>query len=204
MAWELYNAQRFTEGAEQAAEATRIHEQLGDWLAFGETLTTLSRIQYNSNNLSAATATIAQAVAILDDHGDDRARLLAQAYQGALFQLADRPEDATAVLEGVLQQAESTPAREPVAMLAGNYLVCARMDLDDRSGHQLVQASIAAALRLNEEELVVRGYANLAEGLAYLHDYHWLRTLVPEGLAYAAQRDFAPTATWSTRTAATS
>lgn len=133
MAWELYNAQRFTEGAEQAAEATRIHEQLGDWLAFGETLTTLSRIQYNSNNLSAATATIAQAVAILDDHGDDRARLLAQAYQGALFQLADRPEDATAVLEGVLQQAESTPGREPVAMLAGNYLVCARMDLDDRS-----------------------------------------------------------------------
>lgn len=191
VAWELHNAQRFTEGAEQAAEAVRIRDQLGDRLALGEALMTLSRMQYNSNKLAASVATIARAVAILEDHGDDRSRLLAQAYQGALLQLADRPEKAMAALDGVLQQAESTPGCEPVAVLARNYLGCARMDVDDRSGRELLLASIAAARRLDEQELVVRGYGNLSEGLAYLHDYDGLRTLVPEGLAYASQRDFA-------------
>jgi DNA-binding CsgD family transcriptional regulator/tetratricopeptide (TPR) repeat protein/energy-coupling factor transporter ATP-binding protein EcfA2 len=190
IAWELYNAHRFDDGAAQALAAVSLRRTLGEPVAHGQALVSLSRLQYNSNDASAAMESIEQATQLLGESGETGPALRASIYHGALLELVDRPAEAITVLERAVQVAERSRSYG-LRALASNYLGCARMDLDDPSGISLLEDSITSARALDQQEIAVRGYVNLCEGLAYLQDHERLRRYVPEGRRYAAERDFA-------------
>jgi DNA-binding CsgD family transcriptional regulator len=189
-AWELANAHRFLDAAEQAQRAVRHREQLGDPVALSTARVSLSRVLYLANRPHESLASVERAVADAQLADDSGALAAAEVWHGGVLQLLDRPHDAIAVLERAHALAAAHGSPELVS-LALNYLGGSRTDLDDPGGVSLLEQSIQIALGVDHQEHAVRGYANIAEALAYLADYDRLRRYVRDGLAYARERDFA-------------
>lgn len=189
-AWELGNAHRFRDGAEQGRLAVQHREALGDPVALAVARVSLSRLLYLANRPQESLQTVEQAVADARRGNDVGAQAVAEVWHGGVLQLLDRSHDAIAVLERAQALAERAGRRELVA-LALNYLGGSRSDLDDPEGVSLLERSIVIAKEVDHQEHAVRGYANIAQALAYFADYDRLRRYVPEGLAYAHERDFA-------------
>lgn len=189
-AWELANAHRFLDGARQAERAVVHREELGDPVALGVARVSLSRLLYLGNRPQESLDSVEQAIADLEHTGDRRALAMAQVWRGGVLQLLDRPREAIAALEPTRALADEAGSPELVA-LALNYLGSSRTDLDDPEGISLLERSIEIAREVDHQEYAVRGYANIAEALAYMADYDRLRRFVRDGLAYARERDFA-------------
>lgn len=189
-AWELANAHRFLDGARQAERAVAHREELGDPVALGVARVSLSRLLYVANRPQESLSSVERAIADLEHAGNPRALAMAEVWRGGVLQLLDRPREAIAVLERARTLADQADSPELVS-LALNYLGGSRTDLDDPDGVRLLERSLEIAREVGHQEYAVRGYANIVEALAYVADYDRLRRFVPEGLAYARERDFA-------------
>jgi ATP/maltotriose-dependent transcriptional regulator MalT len=186
--WQLYAAQRFVDAVDRAEQAVRLHEQLGDPVALGETLVALSRSAFMADRPTVATETIERAVGVLAGTDDVSARAYATTYQGAVLALTDQQEAALPLLAQARELAEPAD-RKDLEALCLNYVGCALVDLGDAQGVDMLRASLTLAQALSHYEYVARAYTNLGEALYQLNDFPALESCIAEGVPYCVEHE---------------
>jgi DNA-binding CsgD family transcriptional regulator/tetratricopeptide (TPR) repeat protein len=186
--WQLYAAQRWSEAVAVAGQAAALWERLGDAVALGETLVTLSRSAYMADRPGEAMRSVERAEQVLARTGNAEALGHAQSSRASLLALTDRQEAALVILPAARDLAERVGRTDLVAHSL-NYLGVARVDLGDPGGIDDLRASLGLSLSIPHHEYAARAYTNLGEALYQLRAYGALEALIAEGLPYVEERD---------------
>ena len=187
-AWELHNAHRLQESVAQGRRAQLFYRSCGDRVAEAMALVRLTRPLFLSGEPDEARA-CAQRAVDLTEHADPHQAAQALASLGSLCAL---DIDTTAAL-GPLTRAREIANRLGDAEIEStclNYLAQCdpRRSTDDSV--RLLHESLAVAVRGDAQEMIARGYTNLAEVLYRCGDYDALERLLDEGLAFAEEHGF--------------
>jgi DNA-binding CsgD family transcriptional regulator/tetratricopeptide (TPR) repeat protein len=188
-AWELYNAARFEEAVTAGAAAVEAYEQLGETVACGEALLSLSRHVYMTGRTDDAIQAVARAIELLEPVLPAPALANAFAQQGALLALTGRAEEAMGILVRAGELADQAQRPDLVALTL-NYLGISVCDLEGPVGLGHLRHSLALALSHGEHEAAARAYTNLGEMLYRFGRYEELAHCITEGLAFTRERGF--------------
>jgi DNA-binding CsgD family transcriptional regulator/tetratricopeptide (TPR) repeat protein len=188
--WVLYNLSRFDKAVARAREVVRLRERLGDPVALGEALTTLSRTLYMVNDPAGSEQAVTRAVALLEPLGDLPRLAYAYTYLAAILKLTDRLDEAIARARQALELGERTGQQDVVAHSL-NYLGYALLDRGDPGGAEHLWRAVTIARAAHHYEHAQRSYTNLVEGLYRLGRFDELDEPIALGLAYAREYGFA-------------
>ena len=188
-AWALNNLNEQRASAEEAEEAVRLWEAIGDERRLSHGLVILSRQQRATERPADARAAARRALALLESAGDSAGHALARMNVGALDILLDREEAGLPLVEESLAMAVRVGAAELVA-LGHNYRGLARMLLGDADGAADLRHSIELARSIGSHEAVMRGFHNLVEGLWRLGRFVEAAAELDQAESYGRDRDF--------------
>ena len=188
-AWALNNLNEQRASAEEAEEAVRLWEAIGDERRLSHGLVILSRQQRATERPADARAAARRALALLESAGDSAGHALARMNVGALDILLDREEAGLPLVEESLALAVRVGAAELVA-LGHNYRGLARMLLGDPDGAADLRHSIELARSIGSHEAVMRGFHNLVEGLWRLGRFGEAAAELDQAESYGRDRDF--------------
>jgi DNA-binding CsgD family transcriptional regulator/tetratricopeptide (TPR) repeat protein len=143
-------------------DSVALHRALGDAPLLGAALRWLSRIQWvATGELSEATRTADEAIAVLDETDDVTLRAMAYSSRAQLEMLANRNESAMAI--GTTAVALARQAAEPsiLAHALNNLGVC-QWRLHNVDGPRNLDEALRIAAAANEVEEVCRAHVNTA------------------------------------------
>ena len=186
--YECYLTDRLAEALAARQEALECWRQDGDALRIGDTLRWLSRLYWYLTRNEEAGAAGRAAVEVLER--EPAGPELAMAYSN-LAQLAMLADDTPGAVEWGAQAvrlAEDIGAAE-IVVHALNNIGAALASAGQQRGRELLEQSLAAALKQGMEEHVARAYTNLMTTAVMWRDCTAARAYGEAGVAYCAERD---------------
>jgi ATP/maltotriose-dependent transcriptional regulator MalT len=187
-AWELHNANRFSEALDYGEQAVARYAGLDDPVALGEAGVRLSRYCYLAGDTARAELVARVAVGVLEPAGSVPATAYAMTYHGAILALGGDAR-AGATLARARELATGC-GRTDLVELCLNYQSLALPDLTADGRIALLRESLDLAMTHGHHEHVARGYTNLGE-LLYRHGrLAELERCLADGLAFTRDRGF--------------
>jgi DNA-binding CsgD family transcriptional regulator/tetratricopeptide (TPR) repeat protein len=188
-AQESYWTGRSADAVASQRRAVELRRQLGDAEALGAALRWLSRMQWWEGDTVAAEASAQEAIAILEAGAPDTATLaLAYSAHAQLIMLALRDREAVGIAEHAVALARRL-GEDAVLSHALNNLGTSLQRLDDPRGKELIEESLAVAMRVGADEHACRAYVNRAWLAVDDHDYTEAAQVLEEGITFSEARE---------------
>ncbi|WP_430780125.1 ATP-binding protein [Actinoplanes sp. G11-F43] len=190
---EAYAEESYTLGLSEPAlvaqrEAVALRRGLPDRVALGLALRRLSRVHWYWGDRPAAETSAVEAVDVLTDAGDDAALAFGLSNQSQLHALGGQIDAAVTSGERAIALARVT-GPPGVLSHALNNVGYALWDRDDPRGRELLEESLAVAVRAGEADHACRAYTNLAWHLIDELSFREAGELLDEGMAYAERTE---------------
>jgi DNA-binding CsgD family transcriptional regulator/tetratricopeptide (TPR) repeat protein len=190
-AWTLSNLHRFDEAVEAATAAVTCRQQLQDPVAHGRALIVASHMHYNANDLQAAVTSAEEAVALLEQYGDEEHQVEGLVARAMAYALLEEPADLALELTERAVEVTRDLGRPDLRSLALNYRAVAQC----AGGGQPDPADFREAIRLafdsGELELAARAYTNLSFELLLSNEpSQRAMPVLDEALAFVEDHDF--------------
>jgi DNA-binding CsgD family transcriptional regulator/tetratricopeptide (TPR) repeat protein len=186
-AYELYITDQIEPAIEARLRALAERTVLGDGLRCGDNLRWLSRLSWFVPRGEDARRYAAQAIEVLETHPPGRELAWAYSNQAQLCMLALDVEGARRWAPLAIELGQTVGDIEVVAH-ALNNLGTAALIVDDETGVELLENSLALALDAGLEEPAARAYANLGSESVMHRRYDAAVRTLEAGIAYCDER----------------
>jgi ATP/maltotriose-dependent transcriptional regulator MalT len=194
-AYECYLTGQF-EGAEQAIQASlQIWRQSGRPERVGHALRMLSRLVWTLGQRPVAEAYATEAVQILEALPAEAELAMAYSNKANLAMLAEHHAEAIDWGEKAIALAEQVGDSKTLIHALNNVGI-AHLARGHEHGWALLKQSLQLALELGLEEHAARAYTNLAYCALSARDYPRAREYLEAGIAYCAEHDLDPWASF--------
>lgn len=189
-AYECYLTNQIKEAIMYQTKALKIWKGKNEVEQIGNSLRFLSRLWWFEGNHDQAESYAAQAVAVLDGQQASKAQAMAYSNMAQLKMLSDRTEECVYWGEKAIAIAGTLDDEETLAH-ALNSMGSALMVTQSgtKKGIQLLNQSLAIALRNSYHEHVARAYAALGSNAVTIKDYVFGKKTLEEGISYCEERD---------------
>jgi DNA-binding CsgD family transcriptional regulator len=168
--------------------ALGIRQQEGNVEAIGRNLFWMARMLWYMGKGDEASKLAAAAVTTLQAEPDSKAYCLALSMRAQYLMLRDQAEEALAVGAEARSLAAKLDAHETLAHVL-NTMGTARLMLADKSGHDLLDESLAISLKGEFHEQAARAYTNGTWSAIETRDYERAEKLARAGIAYDTEHD---------------
>jgi len=186
--YECYLTGLIDDAMVSAKSALTLRRASGDRLREGDALRWLSRVHWFTGHTDEAEAAAAAALDVLEALPPGRELAWAYSNRSGLRMLAWDIAGATEWGERAIALAERLEEPEPLVH-ALNNVGAAKLWVDDETGRQLLDRSIAIARRHGFEDHVSRGYSNLAWPALFRWRLDVAEAYLADGIAYTAEHD---------------
>lgn len=173
---------------ESMTEAAEMRRASGDLVALGRDLTRLTRYCWICGRRSDAERFVAEAIAVLEEHGETPELAWAYSHQSQLDMLAADEAGAIRWGERALQLAERMQSKEIIVHALGN-IGAARMQDDESVSIKELEKSYQLARAAGLHDHVERASCNLTCSAYWRRDHQRASEYIERGVAYAAERD---------------
>jgi DNA-binding CsgD family transcriptional regulator/tetratricopeptide (TPR) repeat protein len=174
------------EALESGRREVAILRTLGDPRKLGDALSRESRSLWNLGRNQESAEILQAAFDLLESLEPGRELADAYSYRSGLYMLSWHGAEAIYWGERALEIAEPLGETE-VIVRALNNVGAARTTLDATRGEAELRRSLAMAIEFGYEDHAARVYSNLGSSLCFRYEFADARTVVEEGLAFAAE-----------------
>ncbi|PSR52172.1 hypothetical protein AHMF7605_00865 [Adhaeribacter arboris] len=189
-AYECYLTNQIKEAIIYQGKSLRLWQTKNDIEKTGNCLRFLSRLWWFEGNRLQAESFARQAIDVLNTQPDCRAKAMAFSNMSQLKMLAGQSAECLAWGEKAIELAQ-TLGEEEILAHALNNVGTTQMMLESSQvkGRELLQQSLAIALKNGYHEHVARAYTNLSSVGVTSKQYDFAKKMLQEGIQYCEERD---------------
>lgn len=189
-AYECYLTNQIREAILYQGKALEIWKAKNDLLNVANSLRFLSRLWWFEGNRAQAEALGFEAIGVLEHQPVSAIKAMAYSNMAQLKMLADQVEACLYWGERAIAMAEELHNDEILSHALNNVgTVLVGNDDTVARGSELLNKSLAIALKNSYHEHVARAYTNLGSSGVIRRDYGPARKALDEGIAYCEERD---------------
>ncbi|HSS68542.1 MAG TPA: AAA family ATPase [Nocardioidaceae bacterium] len=188
--YECYVSDLLVEAIDATSEAIEILRRLDLPLRLGDNLSVLSRLLWTAGRRAEVDVALDEALAILESLPPSRELAHAVGRKASLFMLGNDSEQAVELGEQAIEMAEHLDDT-PTLVGALNTVGCARWNVGDVGGEELLLKSLQLSLDASLEDDAARALTNLAGAATTNLDFVKARQYLDEGMAFCTDHDLA-------------
>jgi DNA-binding CsgD family transcriptional regulator/tetratricopeptide (TPR) repeat protein len=189
-AYECYLTNQIKEAIVYTGRALNLWKKKNDSEKVGNALRFLSRLWWFDGNRKQAESFAKEAIDVLETQPSSSAKAMAYSNMSQLKMLSDEPEECN-YWGGKAIAIGNELHDEEILSHAFNNIgdVQARVKSTSKDGLQLLQQSLAIALKNSYHEHAARAYTNLAHNGMLIRDYAFAGEILEAGIHYCEERD---------------
>ena len=188
-AYESYLTNQPKEAIIYTNRALDIWKKKNDIEKIGNSLRFLSRLWWWSGNWNRAESFANEAIEVLNDQPSSKAKAMAYSNLAQLKMLAEKLDECLYWGEQAITIARELNDEETLSHALNNVGTVQMTQGSIGKGDELLQQSLAIALKNSYNEHAARAYTNLACNSVMLKNYKEAERIFEEGIAYCEERD---------------
>jgi DNA-binding CsgD family transcriptional regulator len=189
-AYECYLTNQIKEAIIYTAKSLVLWKDKNDIEKISNSLRLLSRLWWLDSNRENAESFAEQAVELLYNQPSSAAKAMAFSNMSQLKMLFDQPEECITWGKKAIAIAEEVGAETALSHALNNVgSVLMEIKSSKQKGIELLQESLAIALKNSFHEHAARAYANLGSNGVKLKDFAFAQKILDEGIHYCEERD---------------
>ncbi len=188
--YECYLTGQVKEAIIYTGKLLHILKEKADIEKTGNCLRFLSRLWWLDGNRQNAESFAEQAIDLLNSQPSSPAKAMAFSNMSQLKMLFDQSAESIAWGEKAIRIARNLNDKETLSHALNNIgTVQMTLPSSKQKGTELLEESLAIALKNSFHEHAARAYSNLGSGGLKVKDYVFARKMLDEGIQYCEERD---------------
>ncbi|MEO6356958.1 MAG: AAA family ATPase [Ferruginibacter sp.] len=189
-AYECYLTNKIKDAIIYTTKSLTLWKKKNDIEKISNSLRLLSRLWWLDSNRKNAESFAEQAVELLSSQPSSAAKAMALSNMSQLKMLFDQPAECIVWGEKAIAIAKQVNADAPLSHALNNVgYVLMNIQTSKPKGIELLQESLAIALKNSYHEHAARAYANLGVNGVKLKDYVFAKKILDAGIYYCEQRE---------------
>ncbi len=189
-AYECYLTNQVKEAIIYTGKSLNIWREKEDIEKIGNCLRFLSRLWWFDGNRKKAEMYATQAIEALENQPSSTAKAMAYSNLSQLKMLSDQTAECLVWGEKAIEMAREIGDEETLSHALNNVgLVQMRVQSSRKKGMELLQQSLAIALKNSFDDHAARAFVNFASNAVEMRDYSFARKRLEEGIQYCEERD---------------
>lgn len=188
-AYECYLTNQPKEAIIYTNRALDIWKKRNDVEKIGNSMRILSRLWWWSGNWKRAESFANEAIKVLDGQPSSKAKAMAYSNLAQLKMLIEKLDECLCWGEKAIAIAKELNDEETLSHVLNNVGTVQMTQGSVEKGNELLQESLAIALKNSYNEHAARAYTNLGCNWVILHNYAKAEKFFEEGIRYCEERD---------------
>src|SRR6185295_7411715 len=188
-AYECYLTNQAKEAIIYTARALDIWKRKNNIERIGNSMRFLSRLWWWSGNWSRAESFANEAIEVLDSQPSSKAKAMAYSNMAQLKMLTEKLDECLYWGEKAIVIAKELNDEETLSHALNNVGTVQMTHGSIEKGNELLQQSLAIALKNSHNEHAARAYTNLSCNWVMLKNYKEAEKFFEEGIRYCEERD---------------
>lgn len=188
--YECYLTNQVRQAIIYTTKALELWRERSDIEKIGNCMRFLSRLWWFDGSVKKAETYAAQAIDILENEPASKAKAMSYSNMSQLKMLSDQPEECILWGEKAMRMAKELDDEEILCHAMNNVgTVQMVIPTSGQKGINLLQQSLAIALKKSYDEHAARAYINLSGNLLRIRQYEHAEKILAEGIQYCEERD---------------
>jgi DNA-binding CsgD family transcriptional regulator len=189
-AYECYLTNQIKEAIIYTGKSLSLLKKKNDTEKMGNSMRFLSRLMWFEGNRKQAESYAMLAIEVLEKQPSSKAKAMAYSNMSQLKMLSEETAECIAWGEKAIEMAKEIADDETLSHALNNVgTVLIDIQLSQQKGVQLLEESLANALKHSFHEHAARAYTNLFYSGLYIKDYGLAAKYAEAGIAYCEERD---------------
>ncbi len=189
-AYECYLTNQHKEAIIYTGKSLNLWKKKNDIEKISNCMWFLSRLWWIDGNRKQAESFGAQAIEVLDKQPSSRAKAMAYSNMSQLKMLSDKSDECIYWGEKAITIARELDDEEILSHALNNVgTVQMKIQSSAPKGIELIQHSLAIALKNSYHEHVARAYTNLGSNGVAMKDYAFAKKALEDGIRYCEEKD---------------
>ncbi|MEO8412667.1 MAG: AAA family ATPase [Ginsengibacter sp.] len=189
-AYECYLTNRIKEAIIYTEKSLTLWKEKNEIEKISDSLRLLSRLWWLDGNSKNAESFGEKAIELLSSQPSSAAKAMVFSNMSQLKMLFDQPAECIEWGEKAIAMAQEVGAQAPLSHALNNVgSVLMEMQSSKQKGIELLQESLAIALKNSFHEHAARAYSNLGSNGVKMKDYSFAKKILDQGIRYCEERD---------------